>query len=229
MPVSPMSDLRSELLDLLDAARKAIAGTGLAEGLRWLDDRRRIWSGSLWRVGVVGVTSAGKSMLLNGLLQSRLLPTGIRPSSNALVLCRKGQTPVARVAFQDGSVRSFDSEIPRHLREFGDERSNRGNELGVDEIEVEAPGFLLGESVLLVDTPGLDAFQHEDHETLTMERLVPTVDLVLFVTTTKSNADLQIEQWLRQTRARAKPVILVQNMADSAMAKVGFEASIMGR
>lgn len=222
---------RQDLLDLVAQVKATLEGSGLAvelsTSIERLERHATVWRSAAWRLGVVGITSAGKSTLLNALLGPSLLPTGVKPSSNALVLCRQGPAVAARIVYLDGQVETVDSRIKERLREVADERSNVGNRLGVEEIELESPGFRLGESVLLVDTPGLDAFQLSAHEQLTMERLVPTVDLVLFVTTTKANSDAQISERLCRIGRHGKPIILVQNMADAVEPKLGLEGEIV--
>ena len=88
------SATREQLVALVRRAAAALEESPLAENLSQSIDRlkrhTRVWRSSAWRVGVVGITSAGKSTLLNALLTEPLLPTGVKPSSNALVLCRGG-------------------------------------------------------------------------------------------------------------------------------------------
>ncbi len=40
-------------------------------------------------------------------------------------------------------------------------------------------------NILLIDSPGLDAYGLENHEKLTLENLLPTIDVCIFVTTLK--------------------------------------------
>lgn len=160
--------------------------------LEWLDSRESLWRDNAFRVGLLGVTSSGKSTLVNALLEARLLPDAVRPSSNCLVVCEWGEVTEAVVRFQDSARKPEvfrGSGISAGLATFADEKTNPRNREGVREICVRSPLFRFGRGVSLVDTPGLDAYGHDEHEALTLEVLLPTVDVVLFLTTCKANSD----------------------------------------
>jgi len=184
--------------------------------LDWLKKRETIWTGCLWQVALVGVTSSGKSTLVNALLDEAVLPMRVRPSSNSLVICRWGERKQAVVHFVNGTVMVLEGEtLADRVKDLSDETTNSGNHAGVREIELHWPGFRLGREVAIIDTPGLDAYGFERHEKLTMETLLPTVDLVVFLTTAKASSDALIDRYLEEIHRHQKPLILVQNMMDS--------------
>lgn len=188
----------------------------------WLEDRKRIWTGQKLRIGIVGITSSGKSTLVNALMDQRLLPDAVRPSSNTLVLCQWGKTRRGRIFFLDPDRPAETVEgdrLSERLRFFADERSNPRNREHVKEIVIETPDYKLGKDMLIVDTPGLDAYGLVEHETLTLEVLLPTVDVVLFVTTCKANSDAKIAEYLGKAIEYGKSVIVAQNMIDSIAVK----------
>lgn len=159
--------------------------------LSWIENRKLDWSTDRIRVGVIGVTSSGKSTLINAILGTDILSSAIAPSSGQLVCCSYGDKPEIIIRFEDGteqklSGKKFSRDI---LQEFSDERFNPKNEKGVLSIELTSPLFDFGKDVLLVDSPGLDAFGLEAHERLTLESLVPTIDACIYVTTMKTNSD----------------------------------------
>ena len=56
-----------------------------------LKERRRRSKENKFRLGVIGVTSSGKSTMINALLGEELLPVAAKPSSSQLVSCCKNK------------------------------------------------------------------------------------------------------------------------------------------
>jgi GTPase SAR1 family protein len=198
--------------------------------LEWLDRRERLWQSDAFRIGLIGVTSSGKSTLVNALLTTELLPYAVRPSSNCLIVCEWGERLECVVHFNEPGRKPraiMGSAIAKTLADYADEARNPNNRKDVQEIRVRSPHFKFGKGVALIDTPGLDAFGHEDHEKLTLEVLLPTVDVVVFVTTCKSNSDEKVREYVRVARDYKKPVIVVQNMIDNVEEKPGVHGEIL--
>ena len=185
-----------------------------------LERRREISSTDTYRIGVIGVTSSGKSTLINSLMGESILPSRACPSSSQLVRCHYSKERKVVVYFEDGTslVLSGDDCNQDTISLFADEGFNSNNKEQVKELELCSPKFPLGKDVILVDSPGLDAFGYEGHEKLTMASLLPTVDLCILVTTCKTNSDLKLQSVLNtiaENSAASMPVIIVQNMIDS--------------
>lgn len=188
----------------------------------WLNDRLSIWKNNYIRVGLVGVTSSGKSTLLNAILGDDILPTAVRPSSGTLITCSKGPKVEAKVYFENGKSKVLsERNLKEELQKYGDENFNKNNELKVKIIDVKSPHFLFPETVQIIDSPGLDAHGLERHEQITMELLLPTVDLCMYVVTLKANSDSVTHNILHTIHDHQKPLIIVQNMLDSVEAKEG--------
>jgi GTPase SAR1 family protein len=201
-----------------------------ASELDWLNHRDTLWRSDAFRVGLIGITSSGKSTLVNALLDAELLPHAVRPSSNCLVVCEWGKRLECIVYFQELGRKPtviLGSAIAKRLKEYGDEATNPGNIKGVAEIRLRSPNFRLGQGVTLVDTPGLDAFGHDEHERLTLEVLLPTVDVVVFVTTCKANSDEKMREYVCLAHDHCKPIVVVQNMMDSVLEKPGVRGEIL--
>lgn len=219
----------THLEDLLQQVRALLTqsdrlATYFGSEVEWLDRREKLWQTDAFRVGLVGVTSSGKSTLVNALLKTRLLPDAVRPSSNCLVVCEWGEVTEGVIYFKDPARKTLELRgdgIHADLAHFSDEKTNPGNQEGVQEIRVRSPHFCFGPGVSLIDTPGLDAYGHDDHEKLTLEVLLPTVDVVLFLTTCKANSDAKIRDYVCLARDHGKPIIVVQNMIDSIAKKLG--------
>lgn len=170
-----------------------------------------------YRLGVIGVTSSGKSTMINSFFGERLLPERTKPSSSQLVSCYKGPERKAKVFFADGTVSDFggDEVSSEQICKYADEFYNEDNKYKVNHIEIESPDFPFPEDLLLVDSPGLGAYGFENHEALTLNSLLPTIDFCLFITTCKSNSDLKMKSILNLIADYNKPVLIVQNMVDS--------------
>ncbi|MFD1885046.1 dynamin family protein [Paenibacillus wenxiniae] len=193
-----------------------------SSNIDWLEDRKQRWKDHYIRVGVIGVTSSGKSTLLNALMGESLLPTAVRPSSGILVTCKKGTVNEANVYFQNGNVeRLAGAELAQMLETFADEKHNGNNNKAVRMVELQAAQFQLDSVIELIDSPGLDAYGLEHHEMLTMETLLPMIDICLFVVTLKANSDESTYRIVKAVRDHDKPLIIVQNMLDSVEPKQG--------
>lgn len=186
-----------------------------------LKERKRRFKENKYRLGVIGVTSSGKSTMINALLGEELLPVAAKPSSSQLVSCCKDKQRHAIVYFEDGKKIVFDKANlnPNTIKEFADEQFNPNNKKGVKQIEICSPKFEFPEDIVLVDSPGLDAYGYDNHEHLTMDSLLPTVDFCMFVTTCKTNSDDKMKQVLNQVAEYKKPVVVVQNMIDAIVPK----------
>ncbi|MDR1049112.1 MAG: dynamin family protein, partial [Synergistaceae bacterium] len=146
--------------------------------------------------GVVGITSSGKSTLINAVMGERLLPEETRATTNLIVRCRKGSERAVTVTTKDGSRRVTGAELSAAWMEhLASERLNPGNEKGVSLLEWTSPGAALPEGLVLVDTPGIDACDFPDHSELLLRRLLPAFDIVLYVTSIRNRmktADLEV-------------------------------------
>ena len=190
--------------------------------LNWLNTWENLWKSDRIRVGVVGVTSSGKSTLINALLGDNLLSVAVRPSSSQLVSCSSAKERSATVYFLNGDKKIIGdtAQLKDLIKQYSDENYNQRNKKQVAQLELSTPNFDLGEDVLLVDSPGLDATGYEAHEKLTLETLLPTVDIVVFVTTVKSEVDRKMKQTLDTIAKYNCPVMIVQNMLDAVRPSV---------
>lgn len=173
-----------------------------------------------YRIGVIGVTSSGKSTMINSILGEKLLSAAVAPSSSQLVTCSKSNEKKVTIYF-DGRpnlVLTGSNVTEKEIRKYSDERDNSKNRERVKQLELSTPTFAFSDEILLIDSPGLDAFEYEGHEKLTMESLLPTVDMCIFVTTCKTNSDQKTRSILDTIADYNIPLILVQNMVDSVKA-----------
>lgn len=198
-----------------------------AKELNWFDQWHNLWMSDRIRIGVIGVTSSGKSTLINALLGDELLSVAVRPSSSQLVSCSYAKERSATIYFLNGDKKTIGDtvELKDSVIQYSDENYNKNNQKQVAQLELSTPSFSLGEDVLLVDSPGLDATGYEVHEKLTLETLLPTVDVVIFVTTVKSEVDKKMKQTLDIIAKYNCPVMVVQNMLDAVRPSVDGKKS----
>ncbi|GKU31298.1 hypothetical protein CFB3_34050 [Clostridium folliculivorans] len=180
---------------------------------------REKWGSDKIRVGVIGVTSSGKSTMINSILGDKLLSMAVRPSSSQLVTCLRSDEKKATVFFKGKEkkkiVLSNQLLTPENIKRYSDENYNSENKEQVEQLELSTPTFDLGSDVLLVDSPGLDAYGLQNHEQLTLEVLLPNIDVCIFVTTLKTNSDEKMKSVLDVIAKYKCPLIIVQNMLDS--------------
>ncbi|MFF5995197.1 dynamin family protein [Lysinibacillus sp. KU-BSD001] len=192
-----------------------------------LEERMERWKDETIRIGLVGVTSSGKSTLLNALLGEPILPTAVRPSSGSIIICSKGNMTNAQIVFEDGkTIKVAEKDVAKALKKYGDEANNVENKFKVKEIHLQSKNFLLPNNIQIIDSPGLDAFGLERHEELTLSTLLPTIDLCLYVVTLKTNSDATTHRILHQINEQHKPMIIVQNMLDSVVPKIGVNGIV---
>ncbi|SFB17312.1 Dynamin family protein [Cohnella sp. OV330] len=165
-----------------------------------------------------GHFSAGKSTLVNALCGAQLLPSSPIPTSANVVTIANGE-PAVKVEFvgKDGSVK----EIPGVSVERLGDLAVDGE--GVSSIEVRYPIPLLGDSLALVDTPGVDSTDGA-HRAAT-ESALHLADVVFYVTDYNHVLSDVNFRFLRMLHQWGKPTYLIVNQIDKHReSEVRFEA-----
>lgn len=161
---------------LLRELERIITGHGLVELRPALSLLLERLESNAWTVAFVGRVSSGKSSLLNYLLATDLLPSGVTPVTAVPIRIIAGAEPAATVSFaQEKPVR-----VPgRELGTFASEEHNPGNVRHVTDIVLEIPSARLEGDVCYVDTPGLGSLATEGAaQTLAF---LPRCDLGVFL------------------------------------------------
>lgn len=194
-----------------------------SKDIEWFEERKDIFKDNIIRIAIMGVTSSGKSTLVNTLLGEKILPMAIRPSSSIIITASKGERREANIYFKDKKMQVLkeDELNEESISKYADENRNPDNELNVTQIHITTPNFILEENIHIIDSPGLDAWNLENHEKLTLEILLPTIDICVFVTTVKANSDGTNSEKIKIVDEKDKQIILVQNMIDSVEEKIG--------
>lgn len=158
-------------------------------------------------VGIIGITSSGKSTFLNALMGEELLPEQSRATSNVLTRCRAGTERAVEIRYNNGQrevLRGVDV-TPQRIFRLASEEGNARNRKGVALIEWTSPSACIPPGLLLWDTPGLDAYGHKDHEELTLRRFLPLADIVIYITSIRNPfkaADLKLVESLVENDQR---------------------------
>jgi GTP-binding protein EngB required for normal cell division len=102
---------------------------------------------------VFGRVNAGKSSLLNVLLEGDFLPIGALPATAVPVRIAYGREPIGFAQFANGAEETFDLG---RLAEFAAEQYNPMNGRHVTHLRLELPARRLRDGIALVDTPGME-------------------------------------------------------------------------
>jgi GTP-binding protein EngB required for normal cell division len=187
-----------------------------------------------FEVAVAGRVSSGKSSLLNALIGSPILPTGVLPVTAFPTRLRRGAAPVLRVTNATGRIEAC--AIDR-VGEFVTEAHNPGNEKRLTRLLIDYPSDRLPDGVTFVDTPGLGSVASAgvlqtfaylprcDHATFLLDATAPVIEedlgLLAFLrdagitaSVLLSKADLLSPADLAQVRAYTSAQIRARLRAD---------------
>jgi predicted GTPase len=185
-------DLAAIVRSLLHTAERLRDDVSIAECRRALarlaEDR--------FNLAIVGQFSRGKSSLMNALLGSEKLPTGILPLTSVITTVTYGETE--KVLLQREGW-TFPQEIQlNQLAEYVTQGQNPGNEKRVVLAEVQLPNELLRLGVHFVDTPGVASAIAAN--TRTTRQFLPEADAAILVTSFESPMTEAEMEFLHEVR-----------------------------
>lgn len=191
-------------------------GVSLPVRQRKLDELRRSHVAGVLQVGLLGITSSGKSALLNVVMGGTArLPEAASPTTSTRVVCWRGAKEQAWVYYQDGSVRVLEGETLAELEPLCDEREQLGAN-PVAYIEWTSPAAQIPPGVHLIDTPGLDP-DIPLHDEMTRSAILPMLDVVVYVKPVRApfaGADLRL---LKQLLHDGQTVLLMLTKSDTVV------------
>lgn len=184
-------------------AIKTIGGSRQAEKLEELQEKRA--AGDLY-IAFCGHFSAGKSTLVNRLCGHPLLPSGPIPTSANVVRIRNGESSASihRKTMERGA---FVERIP--LEELGAACKNGET---IETVEIRYPVPLLGDRLVLLDTPGIDSTD-DAHQAATQSAM-HLADIVFYVMDynyVQSEINFAFAKKLQEA---GKPLYLIVNQID---------------
>jgi small GTP-binding protein len=161
---------------------------------------------SAFCVVVAGEFNAGKSTLINALIGSKLLETGSLPTTDTITIL----SHINQQQQDEHDDQSTDPTHPSQPRNKTNTSTSTTTNSGILQYAVDLP---LLEDLTLVDTPGTNAAV--DHHTETTIRLLPSADLILFVTSADRPMPDSERQLLKQvSELYRKSVAVVINKMD---------------
>lgn len=168
---------RDHVEDLLGELGEIAGGSGLTSLEKEVtEDRIPALRQGQMSVVVLGEFNHGKSTVVNALLGEPILPTGITPTTSVITHLVYGEEPMAAVkAPRGGEKRIIEyTEMSEQIRRVEEEEGNEP-----DYVEIAYPNELLSDSLVLVDTPGVNDISQQKVEIT--YGYVPKADVVIYV------------------------------------------------
>jgi small GTP-binding protein len=159
---------------------------------------------------VVGRFSRGKSTLMNAMLGTNRLPTGIVPVTS--VITTVSYASEERVVLHYLHTRLFLDVPISELAEHITERGNPGNVRRIRTAEVQLPAELLRRGFYFIDTPGLGSSIVEN--TRTTEDFLPEADAFVLVTSYEGSLTEEESRILEDIHRSGRRVFVVVNKQD---------------
>ncbi len=180
------------------------------------------------RVLVAGEAKRGKSTLVNALLGSPILPTGVLPLTALATTVRYGPREVVTADFADGRSQEYPVGA---LDDLVTERGNPGNRRRLRAVTVLTDAALLERGVELVDTPGTGSVH--GHNTIEAESALATMDAAVFVLTADPPVSGSERELIAKVAGLSAEMFVVLNKADhldgSELAEVlAFTGQVVG-
>ncbi|WP_245183497.1 dynamin family protein [Lentibacillus salicampi] len=164
------------------------------------------WTDQAFMIGFTGHFSAGKSSMINYLLEKSILPKSPVPTSANVVKIKSGKG-VARVYTNDGEV--FEYEEPYDIdmiKEYAKDKA------GIREMEINTKETILPAGCTVIDTPGIDAA--DDADRLITESSLHLVD-VLFYVMDYNHVQSEVNlHFLKEVQDFGIPVYMIINQID---------------
>lgn len=179
-----------------------------------LDERFRALFARLaedrFNLAVVGRFNRGKTSLMNAILGTARLPTGVVPLTSVITSVAYGSEEKVVLKFQQ---RILTKEIPiEALRQHITQQGNPGNVQGIVAAEVQLPAEILRRGFYFVDTPGIGSAIIEN--TLTTETFLPEADAILLVTSYESPLSEEEVRFFKVALSSRRRVFVVVNKHD---------------
>jgi small GTP-binding protein len=160
---------------------------------------------------VVGRFNRGKTSLMNAILATDRLPTGIVPLTSVITAVAYGSKERLLLRFRNSVLDrevSIDA-LPQHVTQQG----NPGNVQRIASAEIQLPAEILRRGFYFVDTPGLGSVIAEN--TLTTETFLPEADAFVLVTSYESPLSEEEVQFFKAASAWGKRIFVVLNKQDT--------------
>ncbi|MGH7119308.1 MAG: dynamin family protein, partial [Acetobacteraceae bacterium] len=159
---------------------------------------------------VLGRFSRGKTSLMNAMLGTDRLPTGIVPLTSVITTVAYGSEEKAVLHYRHTSL--FRDVPISELADYITERGNPGNVRHIANAEVQLPAALLRRGFHFIDTPGLGSSIVEN--TRTTEAFLPEADACILVTSYDSALSEEESRVLETVYRSGRRAFIVVNKED---------------
>jgi small GTP-binding protein len=205
--------VKFQIAEILRAARMRAGETQNRDQERVRDLFARM-AEDRFNLVVVGRFSRGKTSLMNAMLGTDRLPTGVVPLTSVITTVTYGTDEQVVLHYQNSHLFT---EIPLdRLAEHITERGNPGNVRGIRTAEVQLPAEILRRGFHFIDTPGLGSSIIEN--TRTTEAFLPEADAFILVTSYDSPLSAEEQRVLRTIHSSGRRVFIVLNKQDCVAA-----------
>lgn len=159
-------------------------------------------------VSVIGQFKRGKSALVNGILEDKILPVGIVPVTAVVTTVEYGDKGAA-VHFANGVVKETAFE---DIHTYVNEQENKDNHLNVTKVSIKCRASFLESGITFVDTPGVGSMHEKNSEEA--YSFVKESDAVIFTLSVDSPIN-QIEiDFLKNAKEHAAKFYFAVNKID---------------
>ncbi|MBF0488846.1 MAG: dynamin family protein [Nitrospirae bacterium] len=204
---------------------KALGHDQFANRINNLEANIRDFSVHTIKSGLVGITSSGKSSVMNILLGTgtKILKEQSKATTNMLVFCSRSKEPQLEIIYEDGrSIKKTGNDcLGESIWKFTSEDENPGNKYSVKYLKIGLPTFVIDEDLELADTPGLDAYGLKEHEDLTLREFLPQADLIIYLSSIRSPMKEADRKILNKIMDADQRIVFVQT-CKSAVVESGF-------
>jgi small GTP-binding protein len=160
---------------------------------------------------VVGRFSRGKTSLMNAILGTDRLPTGIAPLTSVITTVTYGSKEQAVLKHDN---RILDKEVSiESLPQYITQQGNPGNVQRIRMAEIQLPAEILRRGFYFVDTPGLGSIIVEN--TLTTESFLPEADAFILVTSYESPLSEDEMRFFKAGLSSGRRIFVVLNKHDT--------------
>jgi small GTP-binding protein len=164
---------------------------------------------------VVGRFNRGKTSLMNAILATDRLPTGIVPLTSVITTVGYGSKERVVLKYRKGML---DREIPiEALPQHVTQQGNPGNVQRITTAEIQLPAEFLRRGFYFVDTPGLGSVIVEN--TLTTEAFLPEADAFVLVTSYESPLSEEEVRFFKAASTSGRRIFVVLNKHDTVSAE----------
>jgi GTP-binding protein EngB required for normal cell division len=197
------------IADLLRSAAEA----GRSQSHEWQDRQRDLFARlaeDRFNLVVVGRFSRGKTSMMNAILGTDRLPTGIVPLTSVITTVGYGSSERVVLNYDE---RILTREVPlEDLPRYVTQQGNPGNVQRIKMAEVQLPAEFLRRGFYFVDTPGLGSGIAEN--TRTTEAFLPEADAFLLVTSYEGPLSEEEDRFFRTASSSPRRIFVVLNKHD---------------